>query len=132
MPASDQVCDRCQKPIPANQRAWPMTAYDRVTHHFRPIRVCFNCLRQDEPEESPVSRPAPRSAFRAGDLRRRGEKVNTAKLNPEKVQQIRALRLQGLTQVAIAKRFGVSQYAIFAVLSGLRWAHVPYSGPVLT
>lgn len=129
--ASDITCDRCNAPIPANHRAWPLTAFDPETKHFRPMRVCYSCLRQDEPEEAPVYRPAPRSAFRSADLRRRGEKVNTAKLNAAKVQMIRALRAEGLTQVAIAKKFGVTQYAIWAVLSGHRWAHVPQSGPVL-
>jgi hypothetical protein len=59
----------------------------------------------------------------AKGLMARGEKAFGAKLNEEKVRQIRALEGTD-TKTAIAKRFGVSRSNIDAVLKGKLWKHV--------
>lgn len=54
----------------------------------------------------------------------RGEKSRTAKLNPEKVREIRKLAATGMRQVDIAARFGVGQPCISSVLRGAQWSEV--------
>lgn len=55
----------------------------------------------------------------------KGEKVPSAKLNSEAIPQIRALYATGgYSQKAIALLFGVSQGAIFRVLTGETWKHI--------
>lgn len=46
------------------------------------------------------------------------------KLDPAKVREIRSLYAGGMTQVAIAKRFGVRQTMISMVCKRQSWAHV--------
>ncbi len=58
------------------------------------------------------------------DRKRRGEKVNTAKLNEEQVREIRRLRTQGLTQQAIADMFGLAQTAVGKIVLRRNWKHV--------
>ncbi len=53
-----------------------------------------------------------------------GERHFRARLNPAAVREIRRLRNQGLSQQAIADRYGVSQHAISCVLLQKTWAHV--------
>lgn len=53
-----------------------------------------------------------------------GGKVPNAKLTAITVRRIRRLSATGMFQRDIAKKFGVSQYAIWCVLSGVSWKHV--------
>lgn len=53
-----------------------------------------------------------------------GVKNGSAKLNPEKVREIRRLRALGEYQYVIAKKFGVTQRIIFQIEHGLLWSHV--------
>lgn len=56
---------------------------------------------------------------------RRGEGVHTAKLNPEKVLEIRRILSEGkLSQKEIADIFGVSQVNISCIELGKTWKHV--------
>lgn len=61
--------------------------------------------------------PAERTAERA-----RGEASGRSRLTAKAVEEIRAAR--GVTQVALAARYGVSAAAIRKVLSGRSWAHL--------
>lgn len=58
-----------------------------------------------------------------------GESAVFAKLDDTKVAQILQLSTEGVTQRQIAKQFSVSQSAISAIVSGVRWTHVPRPGP---
>lgn len=53
-----------------------------------------------------------------------GERKHGAKLNAEKVREIRTLRADGMTQGKIAERFGITVSAVWGVLSGRTWSHV--------
>ncbi len=54
----------------------------------------------------------------------RGEKVAVGKLTSAHVIEIRQLRESGLTYRQIAKRFDVSDYAIYAIVRGKTWRHI--------
>ena len=54
----------------------------------------------------------------------RGESNPAARLTEVAVRQIRHLRERGMTQMAIAARFGVSQFTVWRIVSGVGWAHV--------
>lgn len=47
-----------------------------------------------------------------------------AKLDAEKVRELRAARAEGATAPALAKRFGISIRAVFKILSGESWSWV--------
>ncbi len=53
-----------------------------------------------------------------------GEENHNAKLTPDLVRQIRAASASGSTQHCLASQFGVSQGAIYKILSGKSWSHV--------
>lgn len=55
----------------------------------------------------------------------RGSKCHNSKLTEEKVVQIKNLLKQGLTQIAIAKMFGVADNTICEINRGNAWTHVP-------
>jgi hypothetical protein len=54
----------------------------------------------------------------------RGEQVNTAKLRSDQVIEIRAALRRGEKQNAIARRYGVGTFAIWAIAGGRTWKHV--------
>ena len=54
----------------------------------------------------------------------RGGRHSNAKLSADKVREIRRLRNEGDTLVAIARRFGVTQQCISSVIHRETWAHV--------
>ena len=53
-----------------------------------------------------------------------GVKNGSAKLDPDKVREIRRLRAQGEYQYVIAKKFGVSQRLVSLIDIGRIWSHV--------
>lgn len=55
----------------------------------------------------------------------RGERQHLAKLTADKVAEIRRLYAAGESQDSIAKRYGVSQRNISAVVRRQSWKHVP-------
>ena len=55
---------------------------------------------------------------RAGDCRVFGERHGMAKLSAQQVDEIHSLRSSGLTQDALAARFGVAQSHIGRILRG--------------
>lgn len=55
---------------------------------------------------------------------RRGEAVKGMKLNFSKAQEIRALRIDGLTLNEIGERFNVSQSLVSMICRGKRWMEV--------
>lgn len=55
---------------------------------------------------------------------RRGATNGRAKLTEQQVRDIKQCWILGETQVALARRFGVSRSAVQYLLSGRNWAHV--------
>lgn len=53
-----------------------------------------------------------------------GENMHQAKLDPDKVREIRRLSRDGLSQSQIAARYGVSARAIWQVVARKSWKHV--------
>lgn len=51
----------------------------------------------------------------------RGEHASSAKLTAADVEELRRLRGEGWTQVRLAKRFGVTQANVSAILTGQTW-----------
>ena len=58
------------------------------------------------------------------DLFWKGEQINTAVLNADKVRTIRNRRKAGEGRNALAREYGVSGYAIYAICAGKTWKHV--------
>lgn len=54
----------------------------------------------------------------------RGTAHGQAKLNPEKVREIRRTRALGATIVALAEGHGVARRSVQDILSGRNWGHV--------
>jgi transposase len=50
--------------------------------------------------------------------------VGTARLKSDSVREMRRLAADGMSQRAIARRFGVSKNAVTSVVSRRTWAHV--------
>jgi DNA-binding transcriptional regulator YiaG len=59
--------------------------------------------------------------------RMQGEANGFAKLTADQVREIRRLSEEGLTQRAIANRFGISQKQVSRIVRGKRWAHLDKS-----
>lgn len=55
---------------------------------------------------------------------RRGENAPGAKLTEVDVRAIRAMHADGVSNVAIAARFGLNKNTPSRIIRGLRWAHV--------
>lgn len=62
--------------------------------------------------------------MKSKDRHLKGSKNNQSILTDEKVRQIHKMHLSGLSQMKIAKSFGVSQGTIWKILKGLRWEHI--------
>jgi len=54
----------------------------------------------------------------------RGFSVNTAKLDEEKVREIRTLRLAGVSGPKIGAQFGISAQMVYDICAGKYWRHV--------
>lgn len=54
----------------------------------------------------------------------RGTDRYNAKLNPDKVREIRRLRAEGMYTTDIAKKFGINGGTVSRIIRRLRWAHV--------
>lgn len=66
-----------------------------------------------------------RHAWRIGLARKySGSEVSTAKLNEEKVVEIFRMHRVGISNGAIARKFGVCWGTIYHVLKGKTWCHV--------
>lgn len=60
-------------------------------------------------------------ARRGPPWRAPGEKNPAAKLTAAQIIEIRRLHLEGMTQVALAKEFGVTQAAVWYIVRGKHW-----------
>jgi hypothetical protein len=54
----------------------------------------------------------------------KGESIGNSKLTADQVREIRRLRAEGLTQQAIANRFGVDRPQVSKIVNGKQWAHL--------
>jgi predicted XRE-type DNA-binding protein len=54
----------------------------------------------------------------------KGESNGNSKLTADQVSEIRRLYADGLTQQAIADRFGIGQQQVSRVVNGKRWTHL--------
>lgn len=59
------------------------------------------------------------------DRQQKGVEKASAVLNPEKVQQIRKLHLQGYGYRSIAKMYECGRTSIERIITGRNWKHVP-------
>lgn len=59
---------------------------------------------------------------------RRGEKNVRAKLNEQKVREIRALAKQGIPTVKIAEQYNVTDESIYRIVKFQQWAHIAPEG----
>lgn len=82
-------------------------------------RACYNPnhIRWATPKENGEDRVKHGTSVR-------GDMSNLAILNEAKVRQIRAMMAQGVGQLPISVKFGVSRNAISAISTGRSWAHV--------
>jgi hypothetical protein len=82
-------------------------------------RKCVNTehLREGDHQENAKDRVA-------RDRTVKGEKVFGAKLKEAQVREIKQLILQGLTDIVISKRFGVSDSNIYQIRKGNNWKWV--------
>jgi len=105
-----------------------MTAYDRASRHFRPIRVCFGCLRTDVPEEPPLQRPrrlSVRPSQRIPRMPSRGHGLPaTPKLTEAQVLEIRRLHAEGINQVQLGRRFGMNRLSIGRIVRREAWPYL--------
>lgn len=53
-----------------------------------------------------------------------GSRHPCAKIGDDDVREIRSLRTEGLTQQALADRFGISRSMVSFIISRARWAHI--------
>lgn len=58
------------------------------------------------------------------DLFWKGEQINTAKLTVDQVREIRKRKASGEGRNALAREYGVSNYAIYAIYTRKTWKHV--------
>lgn len=54
-----------------------------------------------------------------------GTKHHDAKLNPEKVREVRRLSKEGVSMLDLAEKFGVTSRCIWGVVTGKTWKQVP-------
>lgn len=59
----------------------------------------------------------------------RGERSGKAKLSNEQVIEMRRLYAEGWTSYALSSRYGLDHSAIWRVVTGQRWAHLPGATP---
>jgi hypothetical protein len=69
--------------------------------------------------------PRPHWSQRLPDRVRRGEQINTAKLNEDAVRAVRSEYVAGVEADALSKRFGVSTVQISNIVKRRSWKHVP-------
>ncbi len=80
-----------------------------VRHCVRPSHLFLGDLRSNAADRNKKGRQA------------KGERVHTAKLSRTQRDDIRRLRLEGLTLESLGKRFGVNHSTIWALLSDKSW-----------
>jgi len=57
----------------------------------------------------------------------RGENVNTSKLSPSQVIEIRSRRAKGESTLSLAREFGIAKSSCLRIISGKSWSHLPIS-----
>lgn len=112
------TCRRCGRAF-----QWPRTG-------MPPPGLCHTCVQDiskamhqatlaDPPEKPPRRAHKPRASLRGV-----GVHASRAKLDDDKVREIRELYRTGTKQTMLAKRYGVSQGTIGMILTGRTWRHV--------
>ncbi len=59
-----------------------------------------------------------------------GQSINTNKLTPAQVQEIRYRKSLGQPYRSMAKRYAVTTGAIVSIIKGRSWKHLPYAPPL--
>ena len=62
--------------------------------------------------------------MKSKDRHLKGSRNGNSKLNDSKVREIHKMNKQGLSQMKIAKAFGVGQATVWKILKGERWGHI--------
>ncbi|MFJ8687387.1 hypothetical protein [Micromonospora wenchangensis] len=60
----------------------------------------------------------------AGYEKRRGERINTARLTEQQVRDIKARMFNGASNAVLAREFGVDESTIRRIRTGTNWRHV--------
>lgn len=111
----------------------------RIAPGMRALHECDNpgCVEQSHlmegTQKKNIEDCLSRGRFITGDKngsrtqpgrRPRGQENGMSKLTEEQVLQIIQLRKEGLTQHAIAERFGMHQWGVWCILNGRTWSHI--------
>ena len=117
----------CRGPIRKNARAHTLVLTAFVGNKPAGMQCCHNDgnpsnnhisnLRWDTPKNNQADR------IRHG-TNLCGVQMHLAKLNPEKVREIRRKRAEGMTLEALGFEYGVDHAAIWLVAKGRTWRHV--------
>lgn len=123
-----QACHRCDNRRCVNPaHLWWGTAAENIGDAASKGRCTMQ--RPDDPRRAQYlgdANPMRKYAHLRAELseRQRGSKSHRAKLTEENVVEIKKLRASGVSQYAIAARFGVTREAISRIDQGKSWAHV--------
>jgi hypothetical protein len=114
---------RCNMHL-AHRVAWELTS-GPIPEGLRVLHHCDNpcCVRPDHLFLG-TAKDNTRDMLQKG-REARGERHGVSKLTAGKVREARRLREEGLTYAAIGARLGVNASAVYKVVKGKRWGHVP-------
>jgi DNA-binding transcriptional regulator YiaG len=102
-PVGLQACHRCDEPRCAN-----------------PLHIFLGTQGDN-------LRDAHRKGHLAGSIHRSGERHRFAKLTDAQADELRRLRALGLSQPALARRFGINQSTVSRIVAGRRRGGGPYA-----
>lgn len=95
--------------------------HDDYREPYRVHWLCYVCHKATHPVSAQDKKVKIAGAQR-GDFR--GEHNNFSVLTPQKVRNIRECLRIGMTQVEIAKAFGITQTTVSKIKTGIAWSHL--------
>ncbi len=102
---------------------------ERHGYHTHPESVPRGDKHWSRTNPDRVARGKRHGSYTKPECVARGEQIGNSKLNEKAVIEIRRqFRSGSFTKVALAKKYGVSHGAIWLIITGQRWKHVPLGG----